>query len=187
VVVRRLILVGEGGTKPSTNFHEYNECRPVHSDIRGLFVDGLANRKSAAWRGRQTGFGESEPPERTDPYTATRRPDLSGRIVFTLCPSAQTGQGKKHEVAYRLRNLCMDRWNLWPRLTLIGTWKDEYGDVILDGTNNDCERSLGWWIKERYPSMRGYKRTESALNVSRLIAFAGNHLSHGLRLTDLIA
>ena len=97
------------------------------------------------------------------------------------------GKGKKHEVAYRLRNLFMDRWNLWPRLTFYRNWKDEYGFVILDGTNNDCERSIGWWIKERYRSMRGYKCTESALNVSRLIACAGNHLSRGLSLIDLIA
>lgn len=97
------------------------------------------------------------------------------------------GKGKKHDVAYRLRNLFMDRWNLWPRLTFYRTWKDEYGFVILDGTNNDCERSIGWWIKERYRSMRGYKCTQSALNISRLVACAGNHLSRGLSLVDLIA
>jgi hypothetical protein len=35
--------------------------------------------------------------------------------------------------------------------------------------------------------MRGYKREQSALNVSRLIAFAGNHLLRGLNLSSLIA
>jgi len=35
--------------------------------------------------------------------------------------------------------------------------------------------------------MRGYKREQSALNVSRLIACAGNHLSRGLDLASLIA
>ena len=109
----------------------------------------------------------------------------------TLClryaQARKPGKGKKHDVAYRLRNLFLDRWNLWPRLTFYRTWKNEYGCVILDGTNNDCERSIGWWIKERYRSMHGYKRTESALNVSRLTAFAGNSLSRGLRLADLIA
>jgi transposase-like protein len=96
-------------------------------------------------------------------------------------------KGEKHNLAYRMRNLFMDRWNLWPRLTFYRTWKDEYGHTILDGTNNHCERSIGWWIKERYRSMRGYKREQSALNVSRLIAFAGNHLSRGLDLASLIA
>ena len=58
---------------------------------------------------------------------------------------------------------------------------------MIDGTNNHCERSIGWWIKERYRSMRGYKREQSALNVSRLIAFAGSRLARGLNLADLIA
>lgn len=97
------------------------------------------------------------------------------------------GKGKKHDVAYRMRNLFMDRWNLWPRLTFYRTWKDEYGHRLIDGANNHCERSIGWWIKERYRSMRGYKRVQSALNVSRLIAFAGSRLSRGLDLTALMA
>jgi len=97
------------------------------------------------------------------------------------------GKGKKHDVAYRIRNLFLDRWNLWPRLTFYRTWKDDDGNLILDGTNNPCERSIGWWVKERFRSMRGYKQEQNALNVSRLIAFAGNHLAHGLDLASLIA
>jgi len=97
------------------------------------------------------------------------------------------GKGHRFGVAYRMRNLFLDRWNLWPRLTFYRNWKDEYGNLNLDGTNNHCERAIGWWIKERYRSMRGYKREQSALNVSRLIAFAGNHLSRGLDLASLIA
>lgn len=96
-------------------------------------------------------------------------------------------KGRRFGVAYRMRNLFLDRWNLWPRLTFYRTWKDKYGNVNLDGTNNHCERSIGWWVKERYRTMRGYKREQSALNVSRLIAFAGNHLSRGLDLAGLIA
>jgi transposase-like protein len=122
-------------------------------------------------------------------------------MIHTRCPEDQSqleemylryanarkpGKGKKHDIAYRLRNLFMDRWNLWPRLTFYRTWKDEHGDLILDGTNNDCERCIGWWIKERYRSMRGYKRTQSALNLSRLMAMAGNNLARGLVLADLM-
>ena len=47
---------------------------------------------------------------------------------------------------------------------------------MIDGTNNGCERTIGWWIKERYRSMRGYKRDKSAINVSRLLAWCGNQL-----------
>jgi len=108
-------------------------------------------------------------------------------IYLRYANARKPGQGQKHDLAYRMRNLLMDRWNLWPRLTFYRTWKDEDGKEILDGTNNDCERAIGWWIKERYRSMRGYKQAHSALGVSRLIALAGNHLARGLRLADLMA
>jgi len=120
----------------------------------------------------------------------TRRPEDQSRleaIYLRYANARKPGKGKKHDVAYRMRNLFMDRWNLWPRLTFYRDWKDEYGNVILDGTNNDCERAIGWWIKERYRSMRGYKQEHSALGISRLIAFAGNNLARGLRLADLMA
>lgn len=120
----------------------------------------------------------------------SRIPDeqpLLEEMYLRYAKARKPGKGKKHDVAYRLRNLFMDRWNLWPRLTFYRTWKDEYGYQILDGTNNHCERSIGWWIKERYRSMRGYKREQSALNVSRLIALAGSRLLRGLKLADLLA
>jgi transposase-like protein len=120
----------------------------------------------------------------------SRRPEDQPKleeIYLRYANARKPGKGKKHDVAYRLRNLFMDRWNLWPRLTFYRNWKDEDGNVILDGTNNDCERAIGWWIKERYRSMRGYKQAQSALGISRLIAFAGNHLARGLRLADLMA
>ena len=120
----------------------------------------------------------------------SRRPEDQPRLEGIYLRYANTrkpGKGQKHEVAYRMRNLFMDRWNLWPRLTFYRNWKDEYGNEILDGTNNHCERAIGWWIKERYRSMRGYKQEQSALGISRLIAFAGNNLDHGLRLADLMA
>lgn len=108
-------------------------------------------------------------------------------MYLRYAKARKPGKGKKYDLAYRLRNLFMDRWNLWPRLTFYRTWKDNEGNSLIDGTNNDCERSIGWWIKERYRSMRGYKRTESALNISRLIASAGNHATRGFCLENLMA
>jgi hypothetical protein len=119
----------------------------------------------------------------------TRRPADQSRleeIYLRYAGARKPGKGKKYDVAYRMRNLFMDRWNLWPRLTFYRTWQDEDGNEILDGTNNHCERAIGWWIKERYRSMRGYKQEQSALGVSRLIALAGNNLAGGLRLADLM-
>lgn len=83
--------------------------------------------------------------------------------------------GEKWSLAYRLRQLFLDRANLWQRLTRYRSWQGPDGETI-DGTNNASERGIGWWIKERYRMMRGYKRAQSAVNVSRLVAWAGNAL-----------
>jgi Transposase IS66 family len=84
--------------------------------------------------------------------------------------------GEHQSLAYRLRLLFLDRWNLWHRLTRYRTWKGPK-DETLDGTNNACERAIGWWIKERYRTMRGYKVPENAVRVSRLLAWCGNFLN----------
>ena len=106
-------------------------------------------------------------------------------LRYSKAPAPRPGQTAC--LAYRLRNLFLDRWSLWPRLTFYRTWQNANGDEILDGTNNASERAIGWWIKERYRSMRSYKRERSALNVSRLIAYCGNHLAQGLDLANLVA
>jgi transposase-like protein len=120
----------------------------------------------------------------------SRQPDQQNEIrdfYERYAPAPAPQKGKPASIAYRMRNLFLDRWNLWPRLTFYRTWKDAEGHPILDGTNNADERAIGWWVKERYRSMRGYKREKSALNVSRLIAFCGNHLAKGLDLASFIA
>jgi len=89
-------------------------------------------------------------------------------------------------LAYRLRLFSLDRWTLWRYLTLYRTWRGADG-TQLDGTNNACERAIGWWIKERYRTMRGYKREQSILNVSRLLVWAGNQLDRGADLASIIA
>jgi transposase-like protein len=94
---------------------------------------------------------------------------------YQAAPSPrQLGQDKE-TLAYRLRLFSLDRWNLWRRLVLYRLWQAANG-ATMDGTNNATERAIGWWIKERYRTMRGYKRRQSVLNVSRLIAWAGNQL-----------
>jgi hypothetical protein len=61
----------------------------------------------------------------------TRLPEDQSRlqeIYLRYANARKPGKGKKHDVAYRMRNLFMDRWNLWPRLTFYRTWKDEDGN-----------------------------------------------------------
>jgi hypothetical protein len=95
--------------------------------------------------------------------------------------------GEAMSLAYRLRLFSLDRWNLWRRLTLYRTWEGPDGETV-DGTNNACERAIGWWVKERARSMRSYKRPQSVLHVSRLIAAIGNALDGpGFPLAKVIA
>jgi len=41
----------------------------------------------------------------------------------------------------------------------------------LDGTNNVAERAIGCWVKERYRTMRTYKRPASVRNLAQLIPY----------------
>jgi len=100
--------------------------------------------------------------------------EMHQRYIEAASPSA----GEKATAAYRLRLLFLDRWSLWRRLTRYRVWQGPQGESV-DGTNNGCERAIGWWVKERYRTMRGYKRPKSAVNVSRLLAWCGNHLERG--------
>ena len=84
---------------------------------------------------------------------------------YQAAPKPKSGQ--KHPVWYRMRMLVTRLWERWERLTL-----DQRRDD-LDGTNNASERVIGWWIKERYRTMRGYKREESVYNVISLTARMG--------------
>jgi transposase-like protein len=81
-------------------------------------------------------------------------------------------KGQQHTVWYRTRMLVTRLWDRWPNLTL-----DQRRDD-LDGTNNSSERLIGWWIKERYRTMRGYKRPKSVKNVVTLTARMGARSGH---------
>jgi len=79
-------------------------------------------------------------------------------------------QGKKATMWYRMRLLTLDWSENWARLALYQSWRGEHNEK-LDGTNNVTERVIGQDVKERYRTMRGYKRNTSILNVSSLIGW----------------
>lgn len=119
--------------------------------------------------------------ERLGELILSRQPgeeDELGEMHQRYIEAAPPSAGKKATAAYRLRLLFLDRWSLWRRLTRYRVWQGPQGESV-DGTNNGCERAIGWWVKERYRTMRGYKRPNSAVNVSRLLAWCGNHLERG--------
>jgi transposase-like protein len=90
--------------------------------------------------------------------------------------AAPPQEGEHQSLAYRLRLLFLDRWNLWHRLTRYRLWKGPKGEK-LDGTTNASERAIGWWINERYRSMRGYKVPANAVRVSRFLNQGGAELA----------
>jgi transposase-like protein len=93
--------------------------------------------------------------------------DSLEKMYYRYMAAPVPNAGERHTVWYRMRMLVLRLWERWARLTL-----DQRRDD-LDGTNNSSERLIGWWIKERYRTMRGYKRTESIRNVVTLTARMG--------------
>ena len=89
---------------------------------------------------------------------------------YQNAPSPQPGH--KASLWYRMRMLTLDWSENWSRLTCFQSWRGAQSQK-LDGTNNVTERIIGQSVKERYRSMRGYKRTESIKQVSSLIAWIG--------------
>jgi hypothetical protein len=85
----------------------------------------------------------------------------------------QPKAGERHTVRFRMRMLITRLWERWHRLTLDQRRTD------LDGTNNSPEGVIGWQIKERYRTMRGYKRNESVLNVVTLTAHLAGRSGNG--------
>ena len=79
-------------------------------------------------------------------------------------------KGKRATLWYRMRNHVLRLWNHWQRYTCYRTALAQ-NTFTLEETNNSTERVIGWTIKERYRTMRGYKREDSVLNVTMLTAW----------------
>lgn len=89
-------------------------------------------------------------------------------ILYNCYQAAPTPRPKqRHSIWYRMKRLLLKLWTRWERITL-----EQHYDQ-LDGTNNASERLIGWWIKERYRTMRGYKRTLSIRNVVTVTSLLG--------------
>jgi transposase-like protein len=94
-------------------------------------------------------------------------------------------QGHRASMWYRFRRLVLDWSENWTRLALYQRWRGKNGER-LDGTNNVTEQVIGQCVKERYRTMRGYKRDASILNVSSLIGWLRTQ-GCGYDLTPLMA
>lgn len=119
---------------------------------------------------------------------ALRPPDGASQLAqmlrrYQAAPSPP--KGEKATLWYRWRMALVRWWNNWPRLTFDQRWNRQQG-TQLDGTNNVAERAIGSWIKERYRTMRTYKRRTSVLNLARLIPDLAAHPDQP-RLAQLFA
>lgn len=106
------------------------------------------------------------------------RPPDGGRQLADMHRRYQAApppaKGQKASIWYRFRLALLRWWNNWDRLTQDHNWNRNH-ESQLDGTNNASERAIGWWIKERYRTMRTYKRTASVRNLARLIPHLAAH------------
>jgi transposase-like protein len=83
-------------------------------------------------------------------------------------------KGEKASLWYRFRLALLRGSNHWSRLTFDQHWNRQH-PAHLDGTNNVAERAIGCWIKDRYRTMRTFKRRASVLNLARLIPDLAAH------------
>jgi transposase-like protein len=165
---------------------EHQVCKGHVKRNTEAFIESMEPKVQSDEDGSLTGIGVM--PEqalqdlsRLGELILSRQPEEENELEelhHRYTSAAPPRQGEKATTAYRLRLMYLDRWNLWRRLTRYRTWSGPKGETV-DGTNNGCERAIGWWVKERYRTMRGYKRPKSAVNVSRLLAWCGNHLERG--------
>lgn len=89
-------------------------------------------------------------------------------VRYQLAPPPP--QDHKATMWYRMRRVTLDWSENWKRLAFYLSWRSEKNEK-LDGTNNVTERIIGNAVKERYRTMRGYKRKASIRNVSSLLGW----------------
>jgi transposase-like protein len=107
-------------------------------------------------------------------WTIIGHPEEGSEVLETLyfhySAAPRPGKGERASIWYRMRNHILHLWNNWKRLTCYLDLEHSKG-LEIDATNNAAERAIGWAVKERYRTMRGYKRKESILNVTGLTAW----------------
>ena len=156
---------------------EHQVCKSHVKCNAEAFIDSLRPKVETDEDGSLTDIGVTpeqamDDLKRLGELILSRQPEEEKEVEAMHCRYAAAAGprlGEKASVAYRLRMLYLDRWSLWRRLTRYRAWRGPRGGTV-DGTDNGSERAIGWWIKERYRPMRGYKRPLSAVNVSRLLA-----------------
>lgn len=97
-------------------------------------------------------------------------PQWLGQMYQRYAHAPAPKKGQRASLWYRMRNRVLHLWDHWQRFTCYLSLRHSQG-LEVDATNNCTERAIGWSVKERYRTMRGYKRHDSILNVAMLTAW----------------
>lgn len=97
-------------------------------------------------------------------------PQLLKEMFLRYADAPAPQKGRRANLWYRVRNHILHLWDHWDRLTCYVSLKHSTG-LVVDETNNTTERAIGWSVKERYRTMRGYKCFPSILNVTSVTAW----------------
>ena len=101
------------------------------------------------------------------------------RRLPTYLGARPPGGGERASPQYRMRLMLTELVDYGLQLFTYRSVKDEKGRLMLDGTNNAAERSIGWTGKVRYRLMRGVKSGRSLLDFLHLNAVLRNHQLDG--------
>jgi len=104
--------------------------------------------------------------------------------------AAPPRKGQEATPEYRMRLVLGELVEHGPDLFTYRNFKDSEGRLLLDGTNNACERAIGWCGKIRYRQMRGAKSRRSLKDFLYLNAFLWRHKLTGqgpFQLAALVA
>jgi transposase-like protein len=95
---------------------------------------------------------------------------LLEQMYLRYAHAPSPSKGEQASIWYRMRNHVLHLWNHWKRITCYRTSYYSHG-LEVEATNNCTERAIGWGVKDRYRTMRGYKREQSIRNVTTLTAW----------------
>jgi len=108
--------------------------------------------------------------------------DLLEKLYHRYAAAPAPQPGRRASIWYRMRNHVLHLWDHWRRYTCYRAFQHD-DTVKVEATNNHTERVIGWEVKERYQTMRGYKRKDAILNVTMLTGWLhqqpfGGDMSH---------
>jgi transposase-like protein len=170
---------------------EHQICR---RHVTTNVLDFIAETAEEMWKGpptvpeelKMTADEVSEDLEQLE-WTIVGHPehgsDLLKELYFHYSAAPRPRKGERASIWYRMRNHVLHLWNNWSRLTRYRDLKHQEG-LGINATNNAAERAIGWAVKERYRTMRGYKRKKSILNVTGLTAWLIDQPA-GYNMTEL--